>query len=96
MYGMHGFTHTHGFSAMICLRVRHLLVNYNFVLHNVSCTLHILFQLFSDMFPLLIMRCGRGNTIVDELNCLDFYHYECVSAQVNSIEYMQKYNNALL
>lgn len=68
MYGMHGFTHTHGFSVMICLRVRHLLVNYNFVLHNVSCTLHILFQLFSDMFPLLILGCGWGNTIVSELN----------------------------
>ena len=67
MYGMHGFTHTHGFSVMICLRVRHLLVNYNFVLQNVSCTLHILLQLFSDMFPLLIMRCGQGNTIVDDL-----------------------------
>ena len=61
MYGMRGFTHTHGFSVMICLRVRHLLVNYNFVLHNVSCTLHIFFQLFSEMFPLLI-------PIVDELN----------------------------
>ena len=103
MYGTHGFTHTHGFSVMICLRVRHLLVNYNFVLHNVSCTLHnvsctlhILFQLFSDMFPLLIMRCGRVNTIVDELNFRDFYHNECMSAQVNSIEYMQKYNNTLL
>ena len=68
MYGMHGFTHTHGFSVMICLRVSHLLVNYNFVLHNVSRTLHILFQLFSDMFPLLILGRGRGNTIVDELN----------------------------
>ena len=68
MYGMHGFTHTHGFSVMICLRVRQLLVNYNFVLHNVSFTLHILFQLFSDMFPLLILGCGRGNTIVYELN----------------------------
>ena len=68
MYCVHGFTHGHGFSVIICLRVRHSLVNYNFVLPNVSCTLHILFQLFSDMFPLLILGCGRGNTIVDELN----------------------------
>ena len=96
MYSMHGFTHTHGFSIMICLRARHLLVNYNFVLHNVSCTLHILFQLFSDMFPLLIMQYRRDNTIVDELHFRDVYHNECVSAQVYSIEYMQKYNNALL
>ena len=68
MYCIHGFTHTHGFSVMIYLRVTLLLVNYNFVLHNVSCTLHILFQLFSDMFPLLKLGCGRGNTMVDELN----------------------------
>ena len=68
MYGMHGFTHTHGFSVMICLRVRLLLVNYNFVLHNVSCTLHTLFQLFSDMFPLLILGCGWDISIVGELN----------------------------
>ena len=68
MYGMHSFIHTHGYSVMICLRVIHLLINYNFVLHNVSCTLHILFQLFSDMFPLLILGCGRGNSIIGELN----------------------------
>ena len=66
---MHGLTHAHGFSVMICLRVRLLLVNYNFVLQTVSCTLHIiLFQLFSDMFPLQKLGCRRGNIIVDELN----------------------------
>ena len=68
MYGMHVFTHTHGFSVTICLTGRLALVTYNFVLHNVSCTLHILIQLFSDMFPLLILGCGWGNTIVGELN----------------------------
>ena len=62
---MHGFKHTHGFSVMICLRVIPLLVNYSLVLHNVSCNLHVLFQLFSDIFPLLKLGCRRGNTIVD-------------------------------
>ena len=60
------------------------MVNYNFVLHNESCTLHILCQLLIDMFPLvhavLKRGCRRGNIIVDELNEYrsNYENNECV------------------